>query len=71
MDNTAPDNAGTLDAKFRNGREARENDVFIAVMGVTGAGKSSFISLLADDHDVEVGDTLRGCTLPSQRLYWW
>ncbi|KAJ5902344.1 hypothetical protein N7495_002872 [Penicillium taxi] len=33
---------------FRNGEKAQDKDVFIAVMGTTGSGKSSFISLLAE-----------------------
>ncbi|KAF7544072.1 hypothetical protein G7Z17_g10241 [Cylindrodendrum hubeiense] len=39
----------------------RPNDVFIAVMGVTGSGKSSFISLCSDQ-PVEIGHTLGACT---------
>ena len=34
-------------------------DVWIAVMGVTGAGKSQFIRNAADDEDVGVGDGLQ------------
>ncbi|KAK3393392.1 hypothetical protein B0H63DRAFT_458124 [Podospora didyma] len=48
---------------FRNGLEARQTDVFIAVMGVTGSGKSTFISMLANDGaTVKVGHGLQGCT---------
>ncbi|KAL2836886.1 hypothetical protein BJY01DRAFT_251765 [Aspergillus pseudoustus] len=39
----------------------RASDVYIAVMGVTGAGKSTFISHLADE-DVVVGNGLHACT---------
>src|SRR6202044_2750014 len=39
----------------------RSSDVHIAVMGVTGAGKSSFISLLSDK-TVAVGHDLQACT---------
>jgi ABC-type uncharacterized transport system ATPase component len=38
------------------------NDRFIAVMGVTGAGKSTFISRCAGQ-DVTVGHDLTSCTL--------
>ncbi|KAJ5678494.1 P-loop containing nucleoside triphosphate hydrolase protein [Penicillium maclennaniae] len=46
---------------FRNGVEPRTNDVFIAVMGVTGSGKSSFISLLAEPGtNVSIGHGTQG-----------
>ena len=40
---------------------SREPPVYIAIMGVTGAGKSSFISLLCDTK-VEIGHDLDSCT---------
>lgn len=40
----------------------RPSDVFIAVMGVTGSGKSSFISMCSDTR-VEIGHTLEACEL--------
>ena len=41
----------------------RGPDVFIAVMGVTGAGKSSFISLLCDSRTkIDIGHDLQSCT---------
>ncbi|KAJ5106423.1 P-loop containing nucleoside triphosphate hydrolase protein [Penicillium angulare] len=52
-------NAALLD--FRNGRPARPNDVFIAVMGLTGAGKSSFISLCSGEN-AEIGHDSHSCT---------
>jgi hypothetical protein len=40
----------------------RPDDIIIAVMGVTGVGKSSFISLLAKDpSSLVVGHTLEAC----------
>ncbi|KAJ5794731.1 hypothetical protein N7457_001330, partial [Penicillium paradoxum] len=39
----------------------RPTDVFIAVMGVTGSGKSSFISLCSGK-SVEIGHSLNACT---------
>ncbi|KAL3456144.1 P-loop containing nucleoside triphosphate hydrolase protein [Aspergillus heterothallicus] len=39
----------------------RASDVYVAVMGVTGSGKSTFISHLADE-DVMVGNGLYACT---------
>lgn len=36
------------------------DDIFIAVMGITGSGKSSFVNLLVAD-DVAVGHTLEPC----------
>ncbi|KAF2670963.1 P-loop containing nucleoside triphosphate hydrolase protein [Microthyrium microscopicum] len=38
-----------------------KNDIIIAVMGVTGAGKSTFISLLVEDK-IEIGHGLQSCT---------
>jgi ABC-type transport system involved in cytochrome bd biosynthesis fused ATPase/permease subunit len=35
----------------------KAGDVVIAVMGTTGTGKSSFISLLSDDH-IKIGHSL-------------
>ncbi|KAJ6129477.1 P-loop containing nucleoside triphosphate hydrolase protein [Penicillium capsulatum] len=46
---------------FRGGRTPRPNDVFIAVMGVTGSGKSSFISLCLEKV-VKIGHDLNACT---------
>ncbi|KAE8138967.1 hypothetical protein BDV38DRAFT_281527 [Aspergillus pseudotamarii] len=41
--------------------EPQASDIFIAVMGVTGAGKSTFISLVADK-PVRIGNDLKSCT---------
>ncbi|KAH8736710.1 hypothetical protein BGZ61DRAFT_1503 [Ilyonectria robusta] len=46
---------------FRNGGIPKPSDVFIAVMGVTGSGKSSFISMCSDT-PVEIGHTFEACT---------
>lgn len=45
-----------------------EKDVVIAVMGVTGAGKSTFIKTVSKRNDVVVGDSLSSgsSTSPSQ-----
>lgn len=49
-------------SSFRNGHDERDTDVFIAVMGVTGAGKSSLISKLATgDVKPKIGNNLRSC----------
>lgn len=45
---------------FREPIEQQVSDVYIAIMGVTGAGKSKFISQLADSH-VPVGSGLNAC----------
>jgi ABC-type proline/glycine betaine transport system ATPase subunit len=39
---------------------SRENDIIIAIMGVTGAGKSTFIALLCDE-EIEIGHGLQSC----------
>ena len=38
----------------------RSEDIVIAVVGVTGVGKSTFISLFTDE-DVGIGKTLESC----------
>lgn len=51
-----------------------KEDIIIAVMGVTGAGKSTFVSLLSGEH-IEIGHGLQSCkTLqtrgePNQKPY--
>jgi ABC-type multidrug transport system ATPase subunit len=37
-----------------------KQDVIIAFMGITGAGKSTFISLLTDE-EIEIGHGLQSC----------
>lgn len=50
------------ETSFRRGLEPQANDVFIALMGVTGSGKSTFISLLTDSgEDIKVGHGLQAC----------
>ncbi|KAF4468821.1 hypothetical protein FALBO_4287 [Fusarium albosuccineum] len=46
---------------FRGGHTPGPNDVFIAVMGVTGSGKSSFISVCSGK-SVQIGHSLDACT---------
>ncbi|KPI38367.1 uncharacterized protein AB675_12015 [Cyphellophora attinorum] len=41
--------------------DAREDDIVVLVMGMTGSGKSSFINLVSD-RDVRVGHSLTSCT---------
>lgn len=48
--------------------EPRPDDVFVAVMGMTGAGKSTFISLCTGD-EVAVGHDLQACTLCSDTAH--
>ncbi|KAF8850293.1 hypothetical protein BDZ45DRAFT_196964 [Acephala macrosclerotiorum] len=45
----------------RDASSLSSEDMVIAIMGVTGSGKSSFIALLADQA-VEIGHTLTSCT---------
>lgn len=37
-------------------------DVYIAVMGITGAGKSTLIKHLSEDSNVKIGHSMRSCT---------
>lgn len=47
----------------------RPSDVIIAVMGVTGVGKTSFISVFTDE-DLVIGHSLEACEAPlSDRLF--
>ncbi|KAI0542496.1 hypothetical protein GGR58DRAFT_452595 [Xylaria digitata] len=46
---------------FRDGHAPRSTDVFIALMGVTGSGKSSFISACSGER-VRIGHDLDSCT---------
>ncbi|SPJ82037.1 uncharacterized protein FTOL_09442 [Fusarium torulosum] len=46
---------------FRGGHARRPNDAFIAVMGITGSGKSSFISKCSDKF-VTIGHKQDSCT---------
>ena len=39
-----------------------KDDIIIAIMGVTGAGKSTFISLLTHEK-IEIGHGLQSCKL--------
>ncbi|KAK6063299.1 hypothetical protein SCUP515_12522 [Seiridium cupressi] len=49
-------------SSLRNGHELRDTDIFIAVMGVTGAGKSTLISHLTNDESKpRVGSGLGSC----------
>ena len=43
-------------------------NVFIAVMGTTGAGKSTFIKVASGDDTVGIGHTLKSCKLNCWRL---
>ncbi|KAH8757824.1 hypothetical protein F5882DRAFT_417839 [Hyaloscypha sp. PMI_1271] len=47
---------------FRGGFESQPSDLFIGIMGVTGAGKSTFIQLLSDSDDIKIGHGLESCT---------
>jgi len=52
----------------QSSQSSPEKDVVIAVMGVTGAGKSTFIKTVSERNDVVVGDSLSSgsSTSPSQ-----
>ncbi|WQF90241.1 Putative GTP binding domain, P-loop containing nucleoside triphosphate hydrolase [Colletotrichum destructivum] len=50
-------------SSVRNGHEPRDTDIFLAVFGVTGVGKSSLVShLTTDKNKPEVGHKLDSCT---------
>ncbi|OQO14982.1 hypothetical protein B0A48_00364 [Cryoendolithus antarcticus] len=56
-----PSQAKVNPRNFRDQHEPRENDVFVAVMGVTGAGKSTFISKLTTK-EIKIGHEMQACT---------
>ncbi|RBR21417.1 uncharacterized protein FIESC28_04954 [Fusarium coffeatum] len=53
--------SGENTKNFRGGRFPRQNDIFIAVMGITGSGKSSFISKCSGKN-VKIGHSQTSCT---------
>jgi type IV secretory pathway VirB4 component len=54
---------------FRDGFQPQDSDIFIAVMGVTGAGKSTFISHCTQKA-VKIGHDLQACKcIPSSVAY--
>lgn len=57
---------------FRAGYEARDTDVFIAVMGMTGVGKSTLISLLTtEDIKPTIGGGLSSCMSSCLWVAYW
>lgn len=44
--------------------------IFIAVMGVTGSGKSTFIQTATGSDDVHIGHTFKSCKLQISISYW-
>lgn len=57
--------ASSVNPKSNTDREGRPNDVVIAVMGVTGSGKTTFINHFADA-ELEIGHGLEPCTCSSE-----
>ncbi|KAL7907856.1 P-loop containing nucleoside triphosphate hydrolase protein [Trichoderma velutinum] len=51
----------TANQQVRNNLRFSEDSVVIIVMGATGVGKSTFVSLLTDQ-EVEIGHDLKSCT---------
>jgi predicted GTPase len=51
----------------RTKTQTTNNELAILVMGVTGSGKSTFISRLTDD-EVGIGHSLESCTVAPARL---
>lgn len=49
-------------SQFRDGQDPRDTDIFVAVMGVTGAGKSTLIShLMPGGVGPKIGEALSSC----------
>lgn len=64
----APPPAAQVDPRaFRDDNEPKPTDVFIAVMGVTGAGKSTFISKCTEK-EVRIGHNLQACEIACRDL---
>jgi transcriptional regulator of acetoin/glycerol metabolism len=52
------------------GQRGKQEDIVIAVMGMTGSGKSKFIGTLTGDQSIE-GHSLQSCTqYPTMTLPW-
>lgn len=43
------------------------DEILVAVVGVTGSGKSSFIKRVTENTDIEIGDDLRSSQNPKLR----
>lgn len=55
---------------FRNGREARDMDTFIAIIGMTGVGKSTLIShLTTQGPEPKIGNSTSSCMSVCLRIY--
>jgi ABC-type uncharacterized transport system ATPase component len=50
-------------AQRKGGKVSALPKAFIAVFGVTGAGKSTFVQTITEDQSVEVGHQLESCKL--------
>lgn len=46
-----------------------EDVVLIAVMGVTGSGKSNFVKLVTESEEVVVGKALTSCIVNAEFIY--
>ncbi|KAI1349759.1 hypothetical protein F5Y01DRAFT_288033 [Xylaria sp. FL0043] len=53
--------SATSQSILSDGETPRDNDIVIAIMGMTGSGKSSLISLCIDQ-EIEIGHDLESCT---------
>ncbi|KAF7771742.1 hypothetical protein Agabi119p4_6053 [Agaricus bisporus var. burnettii] len=52
----------TYSTDVANTSEIGEDDIIIAIMGPTGAGKSTFVKIATGSENVEIGHTLRSST---------
>ncbi|KAF5639625.1 hypothetical protein F52700_4007 [Fusarium sp. NRRL 52700] len=61
LDNRSSPVAAAVPKSFRSGHAPRPNDAFIALMGITGSGKSSFITKCTDK-SATIGHDMISCT---------
>lgn len=61
LDSVAESSINSAPKSFRSGHAPRQNDAFIALMGITGSGKSSFISKCTDK-SATIGHDMISCT---------
>jgi hypothetical protein len=50
-------------SKYFNIMDADNSDIIIGVIGMTGAGKTTFISKASGRNDLEIGHSLDSCML--------
>ena len=61
MQHTASAESTPINDRDRVSRHLQQGDIVVAVLGLTGAGKSTFISELSKDEGIVIGHSLKSC----------